>query len=116
MDRLLCGDVGYGKTEIAQRAAFKAVDNNKQVAMLVPTTVLALQHYKNFCERFSSFPITIEMMSRFKTKAQQTEIAKRIKAGKIDILIGTHRILSNDVMFNELGFNNQRGNSDSESL
>ncbi|NMC56390.1 MAG: DEAD/DEAH box helicase, partial [Eubacteriaceae bacterium] len=103
MDRLLCGDVGYGKTEVAQRAAFKAVDNNKQVAVLVPTTVLALQHYKNFCERFSSFPITIEMMSRFKTKAQQTEIAKRIKAGKIDILIGTHRILSDDVAFKDLG-------------
>lgn len=103
MDRLLCGDVGYGKTEIAQRAAFKAVDNSKQVAILVPTTVLALQHYKNFCERFSSFPITIEMMSRFKTKAQQTEIAKRIKAGKIDILIGTHRILSDDVAFKDLG-------------
>lgn len=103
MDRLLCGDVGYGKTEIAQRAAFKAVDNSKQVAILVPTTVLALQHYKNFCERFSSFPIAIEMMSRFKTKAQQAEIAKRIKAGRVDILIGTHRILSNDVIFKELG-------------
>lgn len=103
MDRLLCGDVGYGKTEVAQRAAFKAVDNGKQVAVLVPTTVLALQHYKNFCERFSAFPMTIEMMSRFKTKAQQKEIAQRLKAGKIDILIGTHRILSDDVTFQDLG-------------
>ncbi len=103
MDRLLCGDVGYGKTEVAQRAAFKAVDNSKQVAVLVPTTVLALQHYKNFCERFAAFPITIEMMSRFKTKAQQKEIASRLKAGKIDILIGTHRILSDDVCFHDLG-------------
>ncbi len=103
MDRLLCGDVGYGKTEVAQRAAFKAVDNSKQVAVLVPTTVLALQHYKNFCERFAAFPITIEMMSRFKTKAQQKEIMQRLKAGKIDILIGTHRILSDDVTFHDLG-------------
>lgn len=103
MDRLLCGDVGYGKTEVAQRAVFKAVDNGKQAAVLVPTTVLALQHYTNFIERFSAFPITIEMLSRFKTKAQQTDILKRLQEGKIDIVIGTHRLLSDDVLFKDLG-------------
>ncbi len=103
MDRLLCGDVGYGKTEVAQRAAFKAVDNGKQVAVLVPTTVLAMQHYNNFVSRFSTFPINIEMLSRFRTKKQQAEIASRVAAGSIDILIGTHRILSDDVRFKDLG-------------
>ena len=103
MDRLLCGDVGYGKTEVAQRAVFKAVDNAKQAAVLVPTTVLALQHYTNFTQRFSAFPITIEMLSRFKTKTQQKNILKRLQEGKIDILIGTHRLLSEDVSFKDLG-------------
>ena len=103
MDRLLCGDVGYGKTEVAQRAVFKAVDNGKQVAVLVPTTVLALQHFTNFTERFSSFPVTIEMLSRFKTKTQQKNILKRLQEGKVDIVIGTHRLLSDDVLFKDLG-------------
>jgi transcription-repair coupling factor (superfamily II helicase) len=103
MDRLLCGDVGYGKTEVAMRAAFKAVQDNKQVAMLAPTTVLAFQHFENFKRRFAAFPISIEMMSRFRTAKQLKEIAERVEQGKVDILIGTHRILSKDVKFQDLG-------------
>jgi transcription-repair coupling factor (superfamily II helicase) len=103
MDRLLCGDVGYGKTEVAMRAAFKAVQDNKQVAVLAPTTVLAFQHFENFKRRFAAFPITIEMMSRFRTAKQLKEIAERVEQGKVDILIGTHRILSKDVKFQDLG-------------
>jgi transcription-repair coupling factor (superfamily II helicase) len=103
MDRLLCGDVGYGKTEVAMRAAFKAVQDNKQVAVLAPTTVLAFQHSENFKRRFAAFPITIEMMSRFRTTKQLKEIAERVEQGKVDILIGTHRILSKDVKFQDLG-------------
>ena len=103
MDRLLCGDVGYGKTEVAMRAAFKAVQDNKQVAMLAPTTVLAFQHSENFKRRFAAFPINIEMMSRFRTAKQLKEIAERVEQGKVDILIGTHRILSKDVKFQDLG-------------
>ena len=91
MDRLLCGDVGYGKTEVAMRAAFKAINDNKQVAVLAPTTVLAFQHYETFKQRFAAFPVTIEMISRFRTPKQQKEILQRVEAGKVDILIGTHR-------------------------
>ncbi|HET6936004.1 MAG TPA: transcription-repair coupling factor [Candidatus Angelobacter sp.] len=103
MDRLLCGDVGYGKTEVAMRAAFKAVQDNKQVAVLAPTTVLAFQHFENFKRRFAAFPIVIEMMSRFRTTRQLKEIVERVEQGKIDIVIGTHRILSKDVKFQDLG-------------
>ena len=103
MDRLLCGDVGYGKTEVAMRAAFKAVSDNKQVAVLAPTTVLAFQHYETFKQRFGPFPVTIEMISRFRNAKQQKEILQKAEAGKIDILIGTHRILSKDLKFADLG-------------
>ena len=103
MDRLLCGDVGYGKTEVAMRAAFKAVSDNKQVAVLAPTTVLAFQHYETFRQRFAAFPVTVEMISRFRNPRQQKEILQRTEAGKIDILIGTHRLLSKDIKFADLG-------------
>ena len=103
MDRLLCGDVGYGKTEVAMRAAFKAVSDNRQVAVLAPTTVLAFQHYETFKQRFGPFPVTIEMISRFRNPKQQKEILQRLEAGKIDILIGTHRLLSKDLKFADLG-------------
>ncbi|MBO4107124.1 transcription-repair coupling factor [Streptococcus suis] len=103
MDRLLVGDVGFGKTEVAMRAAFKAVNDGKQVAILVPTTVLAQQHYTNFQERFADFPVNIEVMSRFKTKAEQAATLERLKKGQVDILIGTHRLLSQDVVFADLG-------------
>ncbi|HZI55245.1 MAG TPA: transcription-repair coupling factor, partial [Verrucomicrobiae bacterium] len=103
MDRLLCGDVGYGKTEVSMRAAFKAVQDNKQVVVLAPTTVLVFQHYENFKRRFAAFPITIEMMSRFRNARQQKETAERIEQGKVDIVIGTHRILSKDIKFQDLG-------------
>ena len=103
MDRLLCGDVGYGKTEVAIRAAFKAVDNGKQVAVLVPTTVLAEQHYRTFSQRLAEYPFVVESVSRFKSAAQQKEILKRVKAGEVDIVIGTHRIVSKDVKFHDLG-------------
>jgi transcription-repair coupling factor (superfamily II helicase) len=103
MDRLLCGDVGYGKTEVAMRAAFKAISDNKQVAVLAPTTVLAFQHYETFKQRFAAFPVNIEMISRFRTSKQQKEILHKVEAGKVDILIGTHRLLSKDVKFADLG-------------
>ncbi len=103
MDRLLCGDVGYGKTEIAMRAAFKAISDNKQVAVLAPTTVLAFQHYETFKQRFAAFPVAIEMISRFRSPKQQKEILQKVEAGKVDILIGTHRLLSKDVKFTDLG-------------
>ncbi|MBZ5630598.1 MAG: transcription-repair coupling factor [Acidobacteriia bacterium] len=103
MDRLLCGDVGYGKTEVAMRAAFKAVSDNKQVAVLAPTTVLAFQHYETFKRRFAAFPITVEMISRFRTARQQKEIVEKVEQGKVDILIGTHRLLSKDIKFSDLG-------------
>jgi transcription-repair coupling factor (superfamily II helicase) len=103
MDRLLCGDVGYGKTEIAMRAAFKAISDNKQVAVLAPTTVLAFQHFETFKQRFAAFPVTVEMISRFRSPKQQKEILQRVQAGKVDILIGTHRLLSKDVKFTDLG-------------
>lgn len=103
MDRLLCGDVGFGKTEVALRAAFKAVMDGKQVAYLVPTTVLARQHYNTFMSRMAKYPINVEMMCRFRTPKQQKEIAKRVKEGVADIVIGTHRILQKDVSFKDLG-------------
>jgi transcription-repair coupling factor (superfamily II helicase) len=103
MDRLLCGDVGYGKTEVAMRAAFKAISDNKQVAVLAPTTVLVFQHYETFKQRFAPFPVTVEMISRFRNAKQQKEILQKTEAGKIDILIGTHRILSKDIKFSDLG-------------
>ena len=103
MDRLLCGDVGYGKTEVAMRAAFKAVSDNRQVAVLAPTTVLAFQHYNTFRQRFAAFPIKIEMLSRFRTAKQQKETIAKLEAGKVDIVIGTHRVLSKDVKFSDLG-------------
>lgn len=103
MDRLLCGDVGYGKTEVALRAAFKAVMDSKQVAVLVPTTVLAQQHYQTFKERLSGYPVTVEVLSRFKTAKEQKEILAKTALGQVDILIGTHRLLSNDITFRDLG-------------
>jgi len=103
MDRLLCGDVGFGKTEVAMRAAFKAVMDGMQVAVLVPTTVLAQQHYDTFIERMAAFPIRIDMVSRFRTRAQQNITLARTRAGEVDILIGTHRLLSRDVTFKNLG-------------
>lgn len=103
MDRLICGDVGYGKTEIAIRAAFKAVSDSKQVVFLVPTTILAQQHYNTFSQRMMDFPISIDMLSRFRTKAQQAKALEKLKRGELDILIGTHRVLSSDVVFKNLG-------------
>ena len=104
MDRLLCGDVGYGKTEVAIRGAFKACMDQKQVAYLVPTTILANQQYEAFKERMKDFPIRIELLNRFRTKKEQEEIIKKLKLGEIDIIIGTHRLLSKDVEFKNLGF------------
>ena len=103
MDRLLCGDVGYGKTEVAIRAAFKAVLDSKQVAVLVPTTILAQQHFNTFLERFIGYPITIEMLSRFRSQKEQKEILVGLKEGRIDVIVGTHRILSDAVQFKDLG-------------
>ena len=103
MDRLLCGDVGYGKTEVAMRAAFKAVSDNRQVVVLAPTTVLAFQHYNTFRQRFAAFPLKIDMLSRFRTAKQQKETIAKIEAGQVDIVIGTHRALSKDVKFADLG-------------
>ncbi|KAF0093209.1 MAG: transcription-repair coupling factor (superfamily II helicase) [Puniceicoccaceae bacterium 5H] len=103
MDRLLCGDVGFGKTEVAMRAAFKAVMSGKQVAVLVPTTILAQQHYNTFRERMADFPVTVEMISRFRQKKQQDKILSEVAGGQIDILIGTHRLLTGDVTFKDLG-------------
>jgi transcription-repair coupling factor (superfamily II helicase) len=103
MDRLLCGDVGYGKTEVAMRAAFKAVQDGKQVAVLTPTTVLSFQHFETFKQRFAQFPIHIEMISRFRTAKEQKDIIERVSTGRVDILIGTHRLLSKDIKFQDLG-------------
>ena len=103
MDRLVCGDVGFGKTEIAVRAAFKAAVNGKQTAMLVPTTILALQHFHTFSRRLSNFPVTVDYINRFKSTKEQKETLQRLKEGKIDILIGTHRIVGKDVKFKDLG-------------
>jgi transcription-repair coupling factor (superfamily II helicase) len=103
MDRLLIGDVGYGKTEVAVRAAFKAVQGGKQVAVLVPTTILAEQHYRTFAERLADYPVTIEALSRFRTAREQKETVRRLQSGELDIVIGTHRLLSTDVTFKDLG-------------
>jgi transcription-repair coupling factor (superfamily II helicase) len=103
MDRLLCGDVGYGKTEVAMRAAFKAVQDGKQVAVLTPTTILCFQHFETFKKRFAQFPINIEMISRFRSAKEQKTIVERVETGKVDILIGTHRLLSKDIKFQDLG-------------
>ena len=103
MDRLICGDVGYGKTEVAIRAAFKAMDNGRQVAVLVPTTVLAEQHYRTFSQRLAEYPFVVECISRFKTAGEQRETLKRLASGGVDVIIGTHRLLSKDVAFKDLG-------------
>src|SRR5204863_537107 len=103
MDRLLCGDVGYGKTEVAMRAAFKAVMEGKQTAVLTPTTVLAYQHDDTFRKRFVPFPVKVELLSRFRSAKEQKEIASRVESGEIDVVIGTHRLLSKDVRFRDLG-------------
>lgn len=103
MDRLICGDVGFGKTEVAMRAVFKAVDNGRQVAVLVPTTVLAEQHFRTFSQRMAEFPVTVEMLSRYRSAAEQSRIIERLKEGGIDIVIGTHRLVSKDVKFRDLG-------------
>lgn len=103
MDRLICGDVGFGKTEIAIRAAFKAIQDGKQVAYLVPTTILAQQHYTTFLQRMKDFPVTVEMMSRFRTPKEQKTVIEGLKNGTVDIVIGTHRILSKDLVFKDLG-------------
>ena len=102
MDRLLCGDVGYGKTEVAIRAAFKAVMDQKQVAYLVPTTILANQQYEEFKTRMQEFAINVELLNRFKTKKEQDEIIKKLKLGEVDVVVGTHRLLSEDVNFKDL--------------
>ena len=103
MDRLVCGDVGFGKTEVAMRATFLAVENHKQVAVLVPTTLLAQQHYENFKDRFANYPINVEVLSRFKTAKEQKAILEKVADGKIDILVGTHKLLQDDVQFKDLG-------------
>jgi len=103
MDRLLCGDVGYGKTEVAMRAAFKAVMDGKQAAVLTPTTVLAYQHFDTFRQRFAPFPVKVELLSRFRSSKEQKDVVKRVESGEVDVVIGTHRMLSKDVSFKELG-------------
>jgi transcription-repair coupling factor (superfamily II helicase) len=103
MDRLLCGDVGYGKTEVAMRATFKAIADSKQAAILAPTTVLAFQHYETFRRRFAAFPVRIEMLSRFRSEKEQKKVLEEVEQGKVDIVIGTHRLLSKDVKFQDLG-------------
>jgi transcription-repair coupling factor (superfamily II helicase) len=104
MDRLICGDVGYGKTEVAIRAAFKAALGGKQAAVLVPTTVLAQQHFNTFRERMADYPIRIEMLSRFRSRRDQARVVRELAAGSVDIVIGTHRLLQNDIVFKDLGW------------
>ena len=103
MDRLLCGDVGYGKTEVAMRAAFKAIMDGKQTAVLTPTTVLAYQHFETFRKRFATFPVKVELLSRFRSSKEQKDVVKRVEGGEVDVVIGTHRMLSKDVSFKDLG-------------
>jgi transcription-repair coupling factor (superfamily II helicase) len=112
MDRLLCGDVGYGKTEVALRAAFKAVMSGKQVAVLVPTTILAYQHYQTFLSRMRSFPVNIDMVSRFRTPKEQAASIRKVARGDTDIIIGTHRLISKDVQFYDLGIVQPCGDGD----
>lgn len=103
MDRLICGDVGYGKTEVALRAAFKAVQESRQVVYLVPTTILAQQHYNTFVQRMKEFPVRIDLLCRFRTPAQQKKTVEDLRKGLVDIVIGTHRVLSKDVEYKDLG-------------
>src|SRR5437879_12204618 len=103
MDRLLCGDVGYGKTEVAMRAAFKAVMDGKQTAVLTPTTVLAYQHFDTFRQRFAPFPVKVELLSRFRSSKEQKDVVKRVESGAVDVVIGTHRMLSMDVTCRDRG-------------
>jgi Transcription-repair coupling factor (superfamily II helicase) len=103
MDRLLCGDVGYGKTEVAIRAAFKAVQDGKQVAFLVPTTILAAQHFESLIERIEDYPVNVAMMSRFRTAKENRETAEGLKEGRIDIVVGTHKILGKSIEYKDLG-------------
>ena len=103
MDRLICGDVGFGKTELAIRAAFKAVDNNKQVAVLVPTTILAFQHFKTFSKRLDAFPVNINYLNRFKTTKEKSIIINDLEKGKIDIIIGTHQLVNDKIKYKDLG-------------
>ena len=103
MDRLICGDVGYGKTEVAIRAAFKAAQESKQVVFLVPTTILAQQHYNNFVQRMKDYPVRVDLLCRFRTAAEQKKTLEDLKKGLVDIVIGTHRVLSKDVQFKDLG-------------
>ncbi len=103
MDRLVCGDVGFGKTEVAIRATFLAVMNHKQVVILAPTTLLAQQHYENFKDRFANYPVNVEVLSRFKTAKEQKTILQNVAEGKVDILVGTHKLLQDDVAFRDLG-------------
>ena len=103
MDRLVCGDVGFGKTEVAIRAAFKAVDNGKQVAVLVPTTILAFQHHKTFSERLKDFPVSIDYINRFKTAKEKRETLNDLKTGRLDIIIGTHQLVNKAEFFKDLG-------------
>src|SRR6185437_13345207 len=103
MDRLICGDVGYGKTEVAIRAAFKTVDAGKQVAILVPTPVMAEQHFRTFSQRYAEYPYVVDVVSRFKSGAKQKETLQKVATGEIDVIVGTHRLLSKDVRFKDLG-------------
>ena len=103
MDRLLCGDVGFGKTEVALRAAMKAILDSKQVAILVPTTVLAQQHYVTACRRFEGFPVNVDVLSRFRTPAQQRKTLQDLRAGTVDLIVGTHKLLQKDIVFKDLG-------------
>ena len=103
MDRLICGDVGFGKTEVAIRAIFKAVMTGKQAAIVVPTTILALQHYQTISERFKPFPVKVELLSRFKSAKEQKETIKKLILGEVDVVIGTHRLLQDDIQFKDLG-------------
>ena len=103
MDRLVCGDVGFGKTEIAIRAAFKAAENGKQTAILVPTTILALQHYNSLSKRFADFPVTLDYLNRFRSAKEIREVLRKLEAGEIDIIIGTHKLVGKEVKFKDLG-------------
>ena len=115
MDRLLCGDVGFGKTEVAVRAAFKAIEAGKQVAFLVPTTILSWQHYTTILSRFSTFPMRIDTLSRFRNTRQQRDALKRLRTGELDMVIGTHRLLQKDVAFKNWDLSSSMRSSGSAS-